>query len=70
MVTATRELEASGAIAVMAMADGYSGQLAAAQMAALGTALERATAVGGSEQGKSVAAKAAAWRAWVCNLFE
>ena len=67
MATTARESAASGAIAAMAMADRYGGRLAAAQTAALGTAVARATAVGGSEQGKSVAARAAAWRALVCN---
>ena len=51
----------------MAMADGYSGWLAAAQTAVLGTAVARATLVRGIERGKSVAARAAAWRALVCH---
>ena len=49
MATAERELEAYEVIAAMAMADGYDGQLAAAQTSALGTVVARATAVGGSE---------------------
>ena len=59
MATSVRELEASGEIAAMAMADGYSGRLAAAQTAALGTAVTRAMAVRGS--------RLAAWRDLVCN---
>ena len=49
------------------MSDGYGGRFATAQTAELGTAVERATAVEGSERGKSVSARAAAWRDLVCN---
>ena len=67
MAMASRELATSRAIAAMAMEDGYGGRLAAAQTADLGTALARATAVGGSKQGKSVAVRSSAWRALVCQ---
>ena len=69
MATAVRESMASGEIAAMAMAEGYGGRLAAAQTAALGTAVTRAKAVEGSKQGKAVEAGAAAWRALVCQRF-
>ena len=59
MVTAARESEASGAIAVMTMAERYGGRLVAAHTAALGTAVTRAMAVRGS--------RLAAWRDLVCN---
>ena len=64
MATAVRESEASGVIAAMAMSDGYGGRLAASQTATLGTAVAKATAVGGSERRKSVSARAAAWELW------
>ena len=67
MTTAVRESEAYGEIAAMAMADGYGGRLAAAPTAALGIVVIRATAVGGSERGESVAVRSAAWRALICN---
>ena len=69
MATEVRESAAAGEIAAMIMADGYGSRLAAAQMVALGTAVAKATAVGGSERRKSVSARAAAWRALVCQWF-
>ena len=48
METAARESVACGAIAAMAMSEGYVHRLAAVQTAALGTEVARATAVGGS----------------------
>ena len=69
MAMSARESAASGAIAEMAMSEGYGHRLAVAQMAALGTVVARATEVGESKQGKSVAVRAAAWRALVCQRF-
>ena len=49
MAIAARESAASGAIAAMAMAEGFRRRLAVAQTATLGTEVARATAVGRSE---------------------
>ena len=51
MVTAARESEASGSILAMAMSEGYDRRLAAAETAALGSAVARATEAGRSKQG-------------------
>ena len=59
----------SGAIAAMAILEGFGRRLSTAQAAALETAVVRSTEDGGSEQGKSLAARAAAWRALVCQRF-
>ena len=67
MATAVRESEASGATAAMTMADGDGIRLEVARTAALGTVAARETAVGGSERGQSVAERAAAWGALICQ---
>lgn len=53
--TEERESKMSGATAAMAPADGNSIRIASTWTAALGTASARATAVGGSKQGKLLA---------------
>ena len=69
MAISARESAASGAIAAMAISEGYGHRLAVAQMEALETAVVRKIEVGGSEQEKSVAVRAAAWRALFCQRF-
>ena len=61
MATVARELATSGATVVMAIADGDGSWLEAARTSYLGVAAARATAVGGSERGQSVSARAVAW---------
>ena len=59
IATAARESAASGATAEMDMTDRDGSQIATVRTVALGTAAARAMAVGGSERGQSLAARAA-----------